>query len=330
MAGHIGRRKFLATLGAQAAWPLVARGQPAGMPAIGFLSSISPDAATQLVAAFHQGLKEQGYVEGRNVWTHYRWAEGRYDELESLATDLVQRKVQVIAATGGGPSVRAARKATVDIPILFISGFDPVKLGFVTSLNRPGGNVTGVSVYTTELASKRLALLHELVPAAHRIAIFVNPGSLATEIETRDVASAAQHLRLQLLTFNAVTDRDIDTAFDSAAKQNVGAFVVSADPYFTSRHVQIIALAARHSLPGIYPWRVYPETGGLISYGTELNWAYKQIGIYVGRILKGAKPADLPVQQPTTFDLVINLKTAKALGLEIAPQLLARADEVIE
>src|SRR5262245_56007086 len=247
------RRTFIAALGGGAAWPVVARGQPAGMPVIGFLSSISPDAAAQLVAAFHQGLKEQGYVEGRNVLTHYRWAEGRYDELESLAADLVQRKVLVIAATGGGPSVRAAKKATLDIPILFISGFDPVQLGFVTSLNKPGGNVTGVSVYTTELASKRLALLHELVPAVRRVALFVNPRSLATNIETRDVSSAAQHLGLQLLTFNAVGDSDIDTAFESAAKQNAGAFLVSADPYFSSRHAQIIALAERHALPGIYP-----------------------------------------------------------------------------
>ena len=324
------RRAFIAALGGAAAWPVVSRGQPAGMPVVGFLSTISPGAATQLVAAFHEGLKEQGYVEGRNIWIHYRWAEGRYDELESLAADLVQRKVLVIAATGGGPSARAARKATGDIPILFMSGFDPVQLGLVASLNRPGGNVTGVSVYTTELASKRLALLHELVPAAHRVAILVNPGSLATNIETRDVASAAQHLRLQLLTFNAVADSDIDTAFDSAAQQNVGAFVVSADPYFTSRRSQIIALAARHALPSIYPWRLYPESGGLISYGTELNWAYKQVGIYAGRILKGAKPADLPVQQPTTFDLVLNLKTAKALGLTVPHALLARANEVIE
>jgi putative tryptophan/tyrosine transport system substrate-binding protein len=324
------RREFIAGLGGAAAWPVTARAQQSSMPAVGFLSSISPDAATQLVAAFHQGLKEQGYVEGRNIWIHYRWAEGRYDELESLAADLVQRKVLVIAATGGGPSARAARKATGDIPILFMSGFDPVQLGLVARLNRPGGNVTGVSVYTTELASKRLALLHELVPAAHRVAILVNPGSLATNIETRDVASAAQHLRLELLTFNAVADSDIDTAFDSAAKQNVGAFLVSADPYFTSRSAQIIALAERHALPGIYPWRLYPESGGLISYGTERNWAYKQVGIYAGRILKGAKPADLPVQQPTTFDLVLNLKTAKALGFTVPHALLARANEVIE
>jgi putative ABC transport system substrate-binding protein len=324
------RRNFLALLGGVAAWPLTARAQEAGMPAIGFLSSVSPGSASQLVAAFHRGLDEQGYVEGRNLRIHYRWAEGHYDKLDSLAADLVRRKVLVIAATGGVPSVQAARKATADVPTLFVSGFDPVRLGLVASLSQPGGNLTGVSVYTTELASKRLQILRDLLPTADTFAILVNPGSIATNIEIEDTESAAHGFGLRLLKFNASAGNDIDDAFASAVQQGARAFLVSADPFFTSRRTQIVDLAARHALPGMYPWREYPEVGGLMSYGSELTWAYGQIGTYAGRILKGAKAADLPVQLPTRFKLVLNLKAANRVGTMVPPSFLALADETIE
>ena len=299
------------------------------MPSIGWLSSVSPRSSAPLVAAFRDGLKEKGFIEGKNLWIHYRWAEGHYDELETLATELVQRKVLVIAAAGGVVSARAAKKVTTQIPILFVSGFDPTKLGLVDSLSHPAGNATGVTVYSTELAKKRLQLLHELVPTAHTVAILANPGAIVTKIEVDDLGAAAQFFNLKLLLLNAGTDSEIDQAFATAAQQQAGAMIVSADPFFTSWRTQIVALAHRYSLPGCYPWREYAEAGGLLSYGAELTWAFQQIGIYAGMILKGAKSHDLPVQMPTTFKLVINLKTAKALSLAVPTAWLATG-ELIE
>jgi putative ABC transport system substrate-binding protein len=300
------------------------------MPSIGFLSSGSPRTFGKFIAAFHEGLGEQGYVEGHNVWIDYHWAEGHYSDLDALATDLVRNQVTLIAATGGVVSAKAAKRATTAIPIVFVVGFDPVQLGLVASINKPGGNATGASVYTTELAAKRLSILSELVPGIRTIGILVNPGSATTERETKDTIAAAQRLGRPIAVFKATTESEIDAALASAAQQQVGALLVSADPLFTIRRVQLVALAARHALPTVYPWREFVEAGGLMSYGTELTWAYRQIGLYSGRILKGTKPSDLPVMLPTRYDLIINLKTAKALALNVPPKLLALADEVIE
>jgi putative tryptophan/tyrosine transport system substrate-binding protein len=325
------RREFITLLGgAAAAWPLDARAQQPRMPVIGFLSSGSPRALPTFVAAFRQGISEQGYVEGRNVWIEYRWAEGHYDELDVLANNLVQRRVTLIAATGGLVSAKAAMKATATIPILFVVGSDPVQLGLLASLSRPGGNATGASVFTTELAPKRLELLHALGSGIRTTAILVNPGSVTADIETSDALAAAQKLAHQLLVLKASTESEIDAAFELATQQQVSALLVSADPFFTGRRNQLVALAARHAMPVMYPWREYVEAGGLMSYGPELSWAYHLIGQYAGRILRGAKPSDLPVQLPTRFNFVINLKTAKALGLDMPPQLLALVDEEIE
>jgi putative ABC transport system substrate-binding protein len=275
-----------------------------------------------MLAAFHQGLKDGGYVEGQNVAIEYRWAEGRYDQLPALAADLVRRQVAVIAATGGTPSARAAKAATTTIAIIFLAA-DPVRDGLVASLNRPGGNVTGASVFSAELAPKRLQLLRELVPRAGKIAALTNPA-------TMDDAQAMTRAGLALLTITAAAESDFEPAFIQAAQQGVEALLVTADPFLNSRRAQIVALAARHSLPAAYPWREYVEAGGLMSYGTSLTGTYRQVGQYVSRVLKGDKPANLPVQNPTKFDLAINLKTAKALGITVPETLLATADEVIE
>jgi putative tryptophan/tyrosine transport system substrate-binding protein len=315
------RREFIAGLGGAAAWPVVARAQQSKVPVIGFLNSGSPGPFALLLAAFHQGLKDGGYVEGQNVAIEYRWAEGRYDQLPALAADLVRRQVAVIAATGGTLSARAAKAATATIPILFVTA-NPVGDGLVASFSRPGGNATGVSVFTTELAPKRLQWLRELVPKADKIAMLINSANQETEALTR--------AGLQLLTINAQADGDFELAFTQAAQRGVDALLVSADPLFNARRAQLVALAARHSLPAAYPWREYVEAGGLMSYGTSLAGTYRQVGQYVSRVLKGDKPAELPVQNPTKFELVINMKTAKALGLTIPETLLATADEVIQ
>jgi putative ABC transport system substrate-binding protein len=275
-----------------------------------------------MLAAFHQGLKDGGYVEGQNVAIEYRWAEGHYDRLSALAADLVRRRVAVLAATGGTVSAAAAKAATTTIPILFLAA-DPVRDSLVASLNRPGGNVTGVSVFSAELAPKRLQLLRELVPKAGKIAALANPAST-------DEAEALRRAGLPLLTITAQTESDFEPAFIQAAQQGVEALLVTADPFFNSRRAQIVALAARHSLPAGYPWREYVEADGLMSYGTSLAGTYRQVGQYASRILKGDKPAELPVQQPIKFELAVNLKTAKSLGLAVPPTLLALADEVIE
>ena len=325
------RRDFLALLGSMAAaGSLRAEAQTPAMPVIGFLNSASPGPAATLVAAFRHGLNKAGYVEGQNVAIEYRWAEGQYDRLRGMASDLVRRNVSLIAATGGLVVAQAAKGATSTIPVLFIAGFDPVREGLAASINRPGGNATGVSVYTAELGPKRLELLRELLPNVVKIAMLVNPRSISTEIERKDLEEATRGTGLQLLVLEASAEGDLEKAVNDAVNQSAGALIVSADAFFTSRRSQIVALAAQYALPASYPWLQYAEAGGLISYGPNLTWAYEQIGVYASRILKGAKPEDLPVQLPTTFELVINLKTAKSLGLEIPPTLLARADEVIE
>jgi putative tryptophan/tyrosine transport system substrate-binding protein len=327
----IGRRELLATLGGAAvSWPLAPRAQQPAMPIVGWLSSRAPSESAYLVAAFRQGLKEAGYVEGQNVSVEFRWGEGQYGRLPAYAAELVRRPVTVIVATGGDPAAQAAKAATAAIPIVFVSGSDPVKVGLVASLNRPGGNITGVHMLLLGLGAKRLGLLHELMPAVDPISVLVNPNFADGQTQLRDVEDAAQSLGLRLLVKKAGTELEIDTAFADLAQQKIGAVLVVSDPFFTSRRAQIATLAAHHALPAAYELREYAAAGGLMSYGPSLANGYRQAGVYAGKILKGAQPADLPVEQPTKFELVINLKTAKALGIEVPPMLLARADEVIE
>jgi putative tryptophan/tyrosine transport system substrate-binding protein len=331
MASHIGRRKFLATLGGTAAaWPLAARGQQPAMPVIGFLNGLGPNDRPNLPAAFRRGLGETGYVDGRNVAIEYRFAENRHDRMPALAADLVDRKVNVIAATGGGASVLAAMAATKTIPIVFTTAGDPVQEGYVTSLNRPGGNVTGVSWFHGQIAGKALGLLHELVPNAAVVALLVNP-KLPESARTRsDAQEAARALGRQLLVLDASTASEIDAAFATMRQRRAGALLIGADPFFSSRLQQIVALAVRDAIPAIYVNREFVEEGGLMSYGNDTADSYRRAGVHVGRILNGAKPADLPVDQATKFELVVNVKAAKAVGLTIPESFLARADEVIE
>ena len=324
------RRTFIATLGGAAAWPLVGRGQQPTMPVVGFLNSTSPAPWAYLVAAFRRGLGEAGYVEDRNVAIEYRWAEGQYDRLPVLAADLVRRQVAVIVATGGSSSGLAAKAATSTIPIVFTSG-DPVRGGLVASLSRPGGNATGVVVTVgTAMEGKRLGLLREMVPTATLIAVLLNPGTLIFETQLNDVQEAARAVGQHIHILLANSEREIDAAFAKMVEVRAGALLVAADPIIFGQRDRLVALAARHAVPAIYELREYAVVGGLMSYGTNLADAYHLVGIYTGRVLKGEKPADLPVVQSTKFEFVINLKTAKALGLTVPPTLLARADEVIE
>jgi putative ABC transport system substrate-binding protein len=323
------RREFITLLGGAAAWPLAARAQQA-MPVVGFLGTASPRPFAHLVAGFRRGLQETGFVEDRSVVIEYRWAEGQYDRVPALAADLVRRQVAVIVTVGGETSAAAAKAVTETIPIVFNVGSDPVKIGLVVSLARPGGNATGVNIFTIELVEKRLGLLLDLIPTASSIAILVNPDFVPAAANASEAEAAARAVGKQVVIYNARSEIEIGTAFAIMAQARPGALLVGADPFFNSRRGLIVALAARHAIPAIYEWREFAEAGGLISYGTSLVEAYRQQGIYAGRILKGEKPADLPVVQLSKFELVINLNTAKALGLAIPPGVLALADEVIE
>jgi ABC-type uncharacterized transport system substrate-binding protein len=327
----IGRREFITLLGgAAAAWPLRARAQPA-MPVIGFLHSASAAAYEHLVAAFRKGLSEAGYSEGQNVAIEYRWSEGQNERLPALAAELVHRQVAVIVTPGSTPATLAAKAATRTIPIVFLSAVDPVKTGLVASLSRPGGNVTGVSDIGVELAAKRLGLLHELLPGATRFALLVNPDNPGiTEAFITEAQMAASAIGRQIEVVTASTNGEIDRAFATLMNKRSDALLVSTDALFVTRRVQLVTLAARHAVPAMYFRREFAEVGGLMSYGSNLADQFRQNGIYAGRILKGEKPAEMPVQLPTKFEFVINLQTAKTLGLDISPTLLARADEVIE
>jgi putative ABC transport system substrate-binding protein len=324
------RRELLLLAGAMTAARAL-RAQQKAMPVIGFLGSTSPGPNAANVAAFRQGLREAGYVEGQNVAIEYRWAEGHYDRLPALVADLIGHKVDVIVTSGGPASARAAKNATSAIPIAAVVGGDPIADGLIASLSRPGGNLTGVTFMMTELMPKLFELLSELVPQARVIALLVNPNDASSAERTmRDVEEAARVRGRQLHILKAGTESEIDAAFATLVQLKIGALFVGANPFFASRREQLVTLASRYAVPAIYEWREFAELGGLISYGPSITAAYRQVGIYAGRILKGAQPADLPVEQPTRFELVVNLKTAKALGLTVPPSILARADEVIE
>ena len=323
------RREFISLLGGAVAWPLAARAQQSAMPVIGFLSARSPEESAHLVAAFQSGLADNGYIAGQTVLIEYRWALGQYDRLPTMAADLVRRPVAVLATVGGEPAAMAAKTETSTIPIVFAMD-DPVKQGLVESFNRPGGNATGMAVLSPDLEAKRLGLLHELVPQASTIGVLLNPNFPPAQHQLEEVQIAAQATNLQILALRASTDRDIDEAFDRLIKQRIPALSVASDPFFDTRRDKLIGLAARYAVPAIYQFREYPAAGGLISYGIDIANVYRQIGIYVGRILKGAKPADLPVMQPTKFELVLNLKTARTLRLAVPSGVISIADEVIE
>ena len=325
------RREFITLLGGAAmAWPLPVRAQQPAMPVIGFLHSSSPELIVPFIGAFRKGLGEAGYVEGQNVAIEFRWAAGQDDRLPDLAADLIHRRVAVITTPGSTPASIAAKAATTTIPIVFAIGSDPVALGLVASLNRPGGNATGVSFQTVELVAKQLGMLRELAPGANRFVALVNPNSAFTDAVVTDLQASASALGLPIEILRAGTAREIDAAFANLAQKSGSALLVSPDVFFLNRRAQIVTLAARHALPAIYSVREFAEVGGLTSYGPNVVTVYQQTGIYVGRVLKGEKPADLPVVQPTKFDLVVNLNTARALGLQIPDKLLALADEVIE
>jgi ABC-type uncharacterized transport system substrate-binding protein len=331
MSAKMKRREFITLLGsAAAAWPLAARAQQPAMPVVGILGSVSPGPYARFIEAIKQGLREAGYVEGRNVAIEYRWADGQYDRLPQLATELVDRGVVVIILVGGGPTTAAATAATATIPIVFNTGEDPVKTGAVAALNRPGGNATGVSLLTVAMEAKRLQLLHELVPTAAVVAIIVNPNNPQADQQLQELQAAARTLGVQVEAFKAGTPNEIDTAFANVVQRRAGALHMAGDAFFNTRREQFIVLSARHALPTVFTLREFPAAGGLMSYGPSLADAYRQQGIYAGRILKGEKPAEMPVQQAVKVELVINLQTAKTLGLSIPLPLLGRADEVIE
>jgi putative ABC transport system substrate-binding protein len=325
------RRQFIMLLGAGAAttWPLATRGQQTPMPVVGFLSTRTASDSANVLAAFHNGMKEVGFVDGQTVRVEYHWAGSQYDRLPELAADMVRTRVAVITAIGP-PAAVAAKAATATVPIVFTVGSDPVKIGLVANLGRPGGNATGVNIFSAELGSKRLGLLHDLMPTASVVALLVNPHFPNIASYVSEVEAAARAIGWQIRTLNAGNEGEIDAAFATIVQLHAEAVFVAADPFFTGRRDQIVALAARHAIPAVYEVREFPVAGGLMSYGTSLIDAYRLAGVYVGRILKGEKPADLPIVQPTKFELVINLKTANALGLTFPPGLLAIADEVIE
>ncbi len=329
LSRHTKRREFITRIGGAAIWPLAARAQQPAMPVIGFLDNRSPDAMMEdRLRAFRQGLKDTGYVERENVAIEYRWAEYQLDRLPELAAELVRRQVAALVTTGGPVALAAAKAATTMIPIVFVVAEDPVRLGFVASLARPGGNLTGINLFTIELAAKRLELLRELVPGVARMAVFVTPANAETTV--RDTEAAARALGLQIQLFNVSTIREIDAAFATFARERPDALFFAGDPFLSARRVQLVQLAAFHRLPTTYALRDYAEAGGLVSYGPSIKDAFRQIGIYTGRILKGAKPADLPVVEPNKFELVINAGTARMLGLTVPDKLLVAADEVIE
>jgi putative tryptophan/tyrosine transport system substrate-binding protein len=326
------RRHFLTLLGgAAAAWPLAARAQQSKTPVIGYLHSLGRSNPPEVVEAFLGGLQEAGFVDGHNVAIEYRFAEGRFERLPDMAADLVRRRVDVLATSGGSPSVLAAKAATTTIPIVFMTGdIDPVQAGIVASLSRPGGNITGVSLLGGFLGPKRLEILREIVPGSAVVAVLVNPSNRNAEPDVKEVEGAVRAAGLKLVVTRATANTEFEPVFATLVQQHVDALIVTADPIFTNRRADLTALTAAHRIPAIYQWPDFVKVGGLVSYGTTLTEASRQVGTYVGRVLKGARPADLPVTQPTKFHLVVNLKAAKALGLEIPPTLLARADEVIE
>jgi putative ABC transport system substrate-binding protein len=327
----IGRREFVTLVGGAAtAWPITAGAQQPTMPVIGFLNAASPDGYAERLRGFRQGLKDEGFGEGENVSVEYRWAENQLNRVPAMATELVRRQVSVIVATGGNAATTGAKAATTTIPVLFVTPDDPVALGYVASLARPGGNLTGINFLGSELGAKRLELLRDLVPATIRVAVLYNPAGPVSESRLSDVQAAARSMGLQIQVFAAGTSREIDIAFAAVAHDRVGALLLVPDPVFNGRRIQLVHLASRHALPAIYWQREFAEAGGLASYGSSIGDAFRQIGVYTGRILKGTKPADLPVVQSSKFELVINAQTARMLGLDVPPSLLARADEVIE
>ena len=332
MASYIARRKFLAALlgSAAAAWPLAASAQQQTMPIVGFLGAPSAAAYARYVAAVQQGLKEAGYIEGQNVRFEYRRADGHYDRLPGLAADLVNRGVSVIIPIGGSPPTVAAKEVTITVPIVSNMGGDPIKLGLVASLNRPGGNVTGIAMLAVELGAKQFELLHELVPTAALVAILVNPNNPQAGTQLEDMRKAARTIGQRILVLNASTGYELERSFETLAHERADALLVAADVFFASQPTLLVVLTARHAIPAMYPWRSHVDAGGLMSYGASLLDAYRQTGVYAGRVVGGEKPADLPVLQSTKFELVINLKTARAIGLTIPSTLLALADEVIE
>ena len=324
------RREFITLLSGATAWPLAARGQQPAMPVIGVLSSRSPAVDTPLIAVIRQGLNETGLVEGQNISLDYRWAEGHYDRLAGLAASLVHQQVAIIVAMGGESSALAAKAATATIPIVFVGGTDPIKSGLVTNLHRPGGNVTGVSVFLAEMEPKRLGLLRELRPKTTATAVLVNPNAPYAEMQVDNIQTAARSIGQEITILNASTIRDIDAAFARLVQMRADALLVATDAFFFTRATQLVVLAARHAIPALYFRREFAAGGGLMSYGSNINDSYRLLGVYAARIIKGEKPGDLPIQLPTKFELVINLSTANALGLDVPPMLLARADEVIE
>jgi putative ABC transport system substrate-binding protein len=327
----IRRREFVSLFGgAAAAWPLAARAQQMAMPIVGFLSSRSPGESGHAIAAFRRGLGEGGFVEGRNALIAFRWGEGNYERLPALAADLISSRASVLVAAGGTPSLLAITAATSSIPVVFTAVADPVRLGFVASFNRPGGNVTGISLFNNTLSMKRIGLLQELVPKARVVALLINPNSPILEEDFEPLQEAARSLGLTVSVLNASTDRELDAVFEALPRLGVHALALQGEPFFDSRRHRIVELVERQAILTIYAWREYVVAGGLMSYGTSLVDNYRQAGIYVSRVLKGEKPAEMPIIRPTTFELLINLKTAEALGLEVPPTLLARADEVIE